>query len=224
LAITTALIPGDTGLVVHELDMLSAPTLRELINGGVVTAIVPFGSTEHQGGHLPIGADSILADAAGRVVAERLEAVLAPTLCVGCAEQHEDLPGTLTLRVETLTAVAVDQAQSLARQGFRIVVLVSTHGGNRGALDAAVAELDRSLRSAVACAPKGDVGPNPGRHSGVWLTSMMLALRPDLVDLDRAGPEFRVELQSASPERGYQALERFVASVVASVRMMTRSR
>jgi creatinine amidohydrolase/Fe(II)-dependent formamide hydrolase-like protein len=197
--------------------------LRELIDSGVVTVVVPFGSIEHQGGHLPTGADSILADAVGRPMAERLPAVLAPTLGVGCAEQHQDLPGTITLSAATLTALAVEQAQSLARQRFQVVVLLSTHGGNRGPPDAAVHELDRSLQDAVAFAPRGDVGTNPGRHSGVWLTSVMLALRPDLVEVDRADPVLREELEAASPERGYEVLERFIASVVSAVRSATRS-
>jgi len=208
--------------VAHQLDTLSAPTLREVIDSGIVTVVVPFGSIEHQGGHLPTGADSILADAVGRQLAERLPAVLAPTLRIGCAEPHQDLPGTITLRAATLTALAVEQAQSLARQRFQVVVLLSTHGGNRSALDAAVHELDSSLQDAIACAPRGEVA-NPGRHSGVWLTSVMLALRPDLVELDRADPVLREELMTASPEHGYEVLERFIASVVAAVRGATRS-
>jgi creatinine amidohydrolase/Fe(II)-dependent formamide hydrolase-like protein len=207
--------------VAHHLDTLSAPRLREVIDSGIVTVVVPFGSIEHQGGHLPIGADSILADTAGGEVAERLPAVLAPTLSVGCAEQHQNLLGTMTLRATTLTALAVEQAQSLARQRFQVVVLLSTHGGNRGPLDAAVAVLDRSLQDVVTCAPRGDVGPNPGRHSGTWLTSVMLALRPDLVELDRADPELRAELLAVDSKQGSEALERFIASIVAGVRATT---
>jgi creatinine amidohydrolase len=210
--------------VAHRLDMLSARRLRELIDGGIDTVVVPFGSIEHQGGHLPIGADSILADAVGREVAHRLPAVLAPTLYVGCADQHQDLPGTMTLGAATLSALAVEQAKSLARQRFRIVALLSTHGGNRDALDAAVAELDHSLQGTIACAPRGDVGPNPGRHSGAWLTSVMLALRPGLVELERAHPELKRELQAASSKRGYEALERFIASIVRDIRSVVTSR
>ena len=195
--------------------------MRELIDSGIVAAVVPFGSLEYQGAHLPLGADSIVADAVGHEVAERLPAVLAPTVRVGCAEQHQDLPGTITLRAATLMALAVEQAHSLARQRFQTVVLLSTHGGNRGALDAAVAELDRSLRDAIACAPRGDVGPNPGRHSGAWLTSVMLALRPDLVELDRADPELRTELETADSKQGNEALERFITSILTGVRNAT---
>jgi creatinine amidohydrolase len=80
----------------REYELLSAPALRRLIERGVVTAIVPFGSIEHQGGHLPLGSDALLADLVGREVAERLDAVLVPTVRVGCAEQHLERLGTLS--------------------------------------------------------------------------------------------------------------------------------
>lgn len=201
----------------YELETLSARELRELIDSGASTVVVPFGSIEHQNGHLPLGADAILADAVGREVARRLDAMLAPTLRVGCSEQHQHLPGTLTLRDATLTAIATEQAHSLARQGFTHIVLLSTHGGNQGGLDAAVAQLDRSLTSAVAYAPGGDVGPDPGAHSGSWLTSVMLALRPDLVDLDKASTELAAELRTVDEKRGQDHIERFVHSIVDSL-------
>jgi creatinine amidohydrolase len=203
---------------VYELETLRAPELRRLIDRGVSVAVVPFGSIEHHGGHLAIGADSVLADAVGREVARRLGAVLAPTVRVGCAEQHLRLTGTITLRAGTLTEVAIEQAESLARQGFGLIVLVSTHGGNRAALDAAVTRVNAAPDGAIACAPQGDVGPRPGAHSGQWLTSVMLALRPDLVDVEGAGTELRAELSGTDAARGARHLERYVDSIVQGVR------
>jgi creatinine amidohydrolase len=148
--------------------------------------VLTFGSIEHQGGHLPLGADALLADAVGREVANRLDAVLAPTVRVGCAEPHLPLIGTMSVRHQTLTQTAVDMATSLARHGFQMIVFVSTHGGNRAPLQAAVAELETALATVVAVAPEGDLGARPGAHSGTWLTSVMLALHPDLVRLGDA--------------------------------------
>lgn len=201
----------------HELEALTAPELQRLVGTGVSTVVVPFGSIEYQDAHLPLGADTLLADAVGPEVARRLGAVLAPTLRVGCADTHRHRPGTLTLDAATLTAIACDQARSLARQGFTLVVLLSTNGGNQAALDAAVAELDAELDGVVVCAARGDVGPHPGTHSGAWLTSVMLALRPDLVDLDKAEGDLARELHDANAERGRENLERFIASIVDSV-------
>lgn len=202
----------------YELETLTAPDLRRLIESGVSTAVVPFGSLEHQGAHLPLGADALLADAVGREVARELEAVLAPTVRVGCAERHQQLMGTMSLRASTLTDVAVELAESLAGHGFTLIVLVSTHGGNRAALNAAVTRLDASVDGAVACAPHGDVGPAPGRHSGQWLTSVMLALHPDLVELDRASSELADELLTSDAQRGADHIKRFVDSIVGAVR------
>jgi len=204
---------------VHELERLTARQLQQLFEGGVSTAVVPFGSVEHHGGHLPLGADAILADAVGAEVARRLGAVLAPTVRVGCSDRHRHLPGTLTLGPDTLTRLAIEHARALARHGFTLIVLLSAHGGNQPALDAAVAELGASLpRAVTVCAPRGDVGPNPGTYSGAWLTSVMLALRPDLVDLAHASPDLARELETATATRGQACIERFTASVVASVR------
>jgi creatinine amidohydrolase len=188
----------DTFGIVHGLDALTARELQRLIDGAVSTVVLPFGSIEHQGGHLPLGADAILADAVATEVTRRLDAVLAPTLRVGCSEQHLHRPGTVSLSAATLKAIAVDQTRSLARQGFTVVVLLSTNGGNEAALDAAVVELGASLSTVQVRAPRGDVGPNPGSRSGCWLTSVMLALRPDLVRLDAAQTDLAIELETAN--------------------------
>src|SRR3954469_3721443 len=125
----------------YDLEELTAPALGRLLGAGVSTAVVPFGSIEHHGAHLAVGADSVLADAVGREVARELDAVLVATVRVGDAEQHAQLSGTTTLRADTLADVAVELSESLIRHGFRLIVLVSTHGGNRVALDTAVARL-----------------------------------------------------------------------------------
>src|SRR5438046_1718437 len=137
----------------HELDSLTAPRLRELIERGVRTAIVPFGSIEQQGGHLPLGSDALLADYVGREVADRLDAVLVPTVRVGHAEAHMQGAGTLTLSTATLTGVAMEIGESLGKHGFRLIALVSTHGGNAAALGDAAQHLNTILAGTVVCTP-----------------------------------------------------------------------
>jgi creatinine amidohydrolase len=201
---------------VHELELLTAPVLRRLLEDGTVTVVVPFGSVEDQNGHLPLGADSLLADLVGREVAARLDAVLAPTMHVGAA--HHGASGTLCVAGETLTDTAVALAESLATVGFRLIVLLAIHGGNVDPLNAAVARFNGRLGRARACAPRGDVGLDPGSHSGKWLTSVMLALRPDVVDVPAAARSLRAELQEADAERGAACFERFVSSIVDATR------
>jgi creatinine amidohydrolase/Fe(II)-dependent formamide hydrolase-like protein len=93
---------------------------------------------------------------------------------------------------------------------MRVIALVSTHGGNAAALGAATNRLNAALGSAVACAPRGDVGPSPGKHSGAWLTSVMLHLHPELVGS-------RSSIEGATAARGAEHIERFVASIVSEV-------
>jgi creatinine amidohydrolase/Fe(II)-dependent formamide hydrolase-like protein len=136
--------------------------------------------------------------------------VLAPTVRVGCAQQS----GTLTLRAATLTSVASEIGQSLATQGFRLIALISTHGCNTLPLRLAAERLNRTVKRAFACAPEGDVGPHPGAHSGEWLTSVMLVLRPDLVQAQVATEDLAGEVHAAGREQGVIHLERFVSTIV----------
>ncbi|HSC01975.1 MAG TPA: creatininase family protein [Solirubrobacteraceae bacterium] len=192
----------------RELELLTAPALRRLLEGGTSTVIVPFGSIEDQNGHLPLGADSVLADLVGREVAMRLDAVLAPSVRVGAGD------GTLSVETATLAETALGLAESLAASGFRLIVLVPIHGGNVEPLNVAVARFNERAGPAWACAPRGDVGPDPGNHSGKWLTSVMLAFRPELVDVPAASASLRAELEGVDAESGVARFERFVSAIV----------
>ena len=200
------------------LEEVTSPDLKRLVHDGVTTAVIPFGSVEYQGRHLPLGADALLADAVGRAVADRLNAVVAPTVRVGCADEHMHGAGTLSVPADTLCDVATHIAHSLIAHGFRVLALVSIHGGNRAAIEQAVHDLRARRRDVIVCAPQGDLGPAPGRHSGKWLTSVMLALRPDLVHIDAASEDLRFELREANAETGAANLEHFVSSIVQQVR------
>jgi creatinine amidohydrolase len=199
---------------VHELETLSDASLCRLIAGGFTTVVVPFGSIEQHGGHLPLGADALLADAVGREVARRAHAVLAPTVRTGYAERHGPI---LSVHANTLTEMACQLAEGLAKHGFRVIALVSAHGGNRMPLRSAVERITDTLPGIVCCAPEGDVGPEPGSFSGEWLTSALLALHPDLVEVAAADRRLAAELRRASAERGKLHFERYVASIVDGV-------
>src|ERR1700759_1534053 len=114
---------------------MSGSELRRAVERGSRTVVMPFGSVEHQGGHLPLGSDALLADFVGETVASRLNAVLAPTIRIGYAQEHMSRAGTLSVPAETLRETATHVACSLIRHGFRVIPLISTHGGNRPALE-----------------------------------------------------------------------------------------
>lgn len=201
-----------------KLEELSSLELSRSIESGVTTVVVPFGSIEYHGGHLPLGSDSLLADFVGAVVAERLDAVLAPTVRVGHADPHMHRIGTISVPAENLRTTADHIAGSLVADGFRVIVLVSAHGGNQAVLEDVAGRLSERHPEVVACAPRGDVGPAPGSHSGHWLTSAMLAVRPDLVSLESAPAELEDEVRRAAAEAGEEHLERFVSAIVCAVK------
>ncbi len=205
-----------------KLEELSTSKLRQVVGRGVATAVVPFGSVEGHGGHLPLGSDALLADFVGEAVAERLDAVLVPTVRVGCAQAHMQRSGTLSVPPETLRDVALHVAGSLITHGFRVIVLVSTHGGNQAVLDETARQLNEQHPEVLACAPRGDVGAAPGSHSGRWLTSVMLVVRPDLVDIESADADIKDDVHTATAERGADSLERFVSVMVETVRDRAR--
>lgn len=114
------------------------------------TVLVPTGSVEQHGPHLPVGTDTLIACAIARAVASNLDGVLvAEPVAYGCSWHHLGLPGTITLRVTTFIAVVVDVCRSLCDQGFT-PILLNGHGGNRAALDVALEELARSGCSCAA--------------------------------------------------------------------------
>jgi len=156
-----------------KLEELSSSELRRVVEGSVAAAVVvPFGSVEGHGGHLLVGSDALLADVVGEAVADRLGAVLAPTVRVGCSEAHMQEPGTLSVPAETLGNLALHIARSLITDGFPVIVLLSTHGGNQTVLEGAARQLNEQYPEVLVCAPRGDVGPTPGARSGEWLTSV----------------------------------------------------
>ena len=174
-------------------EMTSAQVRAEL-GRGRSTVVVPFGAVDQHGPHLPLDTDAVLADRLGPLLAERLDALCAPTMRIGCSQHHLAFAGTLSLRPQTLQMIVHDLIDSLARHGFRRVVLLATHGGNEPPLQEAGAASRRegvrvavpSLRVAVhavlAVARARGVPPGvAGGHAGELETSLMLALAPDLV-------------------------------------------
>jgi creatinine amidohydrolase len=173
---------------------LNRDQLRSLLPEAVV--VLPIGATEQHGPHLATGTDALLAEtAAERAVALAADAsprplVLAPTIPVGASDHHLPFGGTLSLRPETLLAVLLDLARSVADGGGRRLVLVNGHGGNRGICSAAAAAASVRTPLAVAYVDYWDAAadahlgdtPLPG-HAGGFETSLVLAVEPDWVNV-----------------------------------------
>lgn len=149
--------------------------------------VVPVGSLEQHGPHLPLETDTVIAVAVAAAVVDRLEdAWLAPALTYAASGEHQGFPGTCSIGTETLHRVVVELVRSV-RIWARRVVLVNAHGGNLRALTGAVDQL-RAEGHDVAWVPCASEDPATGAdlHAGRTETSLMLHLRPASVRLDRA--------------------------------------
>ena len=192
-----------------HLDRLTWAEIKEEILNGRDTVVVPFGSTEQHGRHMPLGTDAVLGDEIGWRLADRLQAFLAPTVRFGCSQHHLAFSGTISIGEETFGRIVTDVVASLSVHGFRRIVLLPTHGGNFKPLAEAVAKIEPAggiriyaftdLMGLVGAAAEssrsfGVDAAKSGAHSGEWETSLMLALRPDQVKMDRAEVGFIGEL------------------------------
>lgn len=167
-------------------------------------AVLPVGAIEQHGPHLPVYVDSCinqeLLDRALATAPADLDIVALPLQAVGKSNEHLAFPGTLSLSNTTLTALLLDLGDSVARAGVRRLILLNSHGGQPQVLDVVARELRiRHGMLAVNAAwysmgmPPGLFAPDElhhGIHGGELETSLMLHLRPDLVDMTKAA-DFR---------------------------------
>jgi creatinine amidohydrolase len=113
--------------------------------------ILPFGSVEQHGQHLPLGSDSLVAIALAEAASERTGAVVAPPLWFGWSPHHMVLPGTITVRPEVLIEVAYDIVESLARHGCKKFLMINGHRlVNIAWLQIAAERLKRNLDVKIA--------------------------------------------------------------------------
>ena len=153
--------------------------------------VISVGSMEQHGPHLPLFTDTVVADYLSYRLADvRHDVVIGPTIPVGASGEHQGFPGTLSIGTEALTQVLQELVRS-ARGSFRGVIVISGHGGNHDAI-AAVEETAEREGDVVLCfSPRIEGGD---AHAGRTETSILLALLPALVHLDRATPGAREPL------------------------------
>ncbi len=167
--------------------------------------LVPLGSTEQHGPHLPLSTDTLIAEElAGRAVHRTDGLMVGPTLGITASGEHGDFPGTLSIghRVTSLVVVELVRSADWAAG----VVLVNGHGGNHHAIQRAVELLTSEGRRVLAWSPRWpqrrDGGPRD-LHAGRIETSLMLAIDPGLVRLELAapGPDATIEALRADGVR-----------------------
>jgi creatinine amidohydrolase len=179
---------------------LTSPEVDRLDRENTVL-LLPIGSVEQHGVHMPLGTDTMLANRVCEAAARQLapNAMVLPPLWYGFSPHHMRFAGSITLGAETLTRLISEIVASLVRHGFCRLVLVNGHGGNADLLGAAVAALghEHHGRARIAgltyfrlAAPeiaalrksrKGGMG-----HAGEFETAMMMHLQPSLVHNEAA--------------------------------------
>jgi mycofactocin precursor peptide peptidase len=162
--------------------MSSLGDMRSDEAGEAGVLVVPVGSTEQHGPHLPLSTDTEIAIAlAERFARVRPSVVVAPPIPYGSSGEHDGFPGTLSIGQEATEMALVELGRS-ATATFRHVVFVSAHGGNAEPLERAVRLLREEGRDVLGWSPSwsGDA------HAGRVETSLMLAIRPDLVSVESA--------------------------------------
>jgi creatinine amidohydrolase len=223
-------------------------------------AVLPVGATEQHGPHLPLGTDFLivehLAHAAAQEARADFDVLVAPTFQTGSSHHHLPFGGTISLSTERYYGALRDMTETLIQSGFRRVFIVNGHGGNHELIQLVVRDLALRHPCNLAAASYWDLARQslaerapdlrerlPG-HAGVFETSLILALHPELVakPLPRRSAEelartampavpFRAERHGfwesidgftdspdqASAERGQHLLETTVAAVAAEL-------
>lgn len=168
-------------------------TWPELNTHTTSLAVVPLGSTEQHGPHLPEGTDHLIADALARAAAERADVLCTPVIPIGVSSHHRQFPGTMWVDPPAFREYVESFSRNLTRQGIDRIVYVNAHGGNVVHLR----EVGRRLHedeTAYAVEWMWDESiperideffETPGPHGGPKETAMIMHIAPDLVHTDR---------------------------------------
>jgi creatinine amidohydrolase len=219
---------------------LSTMTSPEVLRAGARVLLVPVGSLEQHGPHLPLDTDTRIAVALANAVADqRADALLAPAIAIGSSGEHEGFAGTLSIGSDVLNLVLVELVRS--NRDFAHVVFVNAHGGNLDPVRRASERLVAEGHSVIAFSPSV---PGGDAHAGRTETSLLLHLDPSVVRMELAhvgATEPLAELlpmmrsggvrsvspngvlgdpRGASAEEGAELFETLVASLAACVAAM----
>ena len=156
--------------------------------------IIPIGSTEQHGPHLPLGTDSYIGLKVSQMISARTGVVVAPVLWSGYSVYHSGFPGTLSLKPETMEQVLYETVTILIKYGFNKFMFFNSHRGNRVVENKVIHRINHTTEAiAVSIGIGSPIQKGGGEddvffdnHAGLSETSWMLYVRPDLVNMERA--------------------------------------
>jgi creatinine amidohydrolase/Fe(II)-dependent formamide hydrolase-like protein len=201
-----------------SLHTMTSPDVEAALVGGRRSALIAVGAIEQHGPHLPLATDTLIATETARRVAQRMpDLLLGPTLPMGVSDHHASFPGTLTQSEESFQAQVTECVTSLGSHGVERVFVLSGHGGNYGPLERLVLATGGRIGAAQliafsdlaafldvvhsVSAEDGIPSALSGAHAGEWETSIMLAIHPELVRMDRAEAGFVNVFDEATARR-----------------------
>lgn len=184
--------PEETAMKVLLTEM-TWPEVKEALKRNPVV-IIPVGSIEQHGRHLPLGSDHFGALRTAIDAARRTAAIVAPATYVGVSAHHLGFPGTMTLSPDTLVQVLFEVGTSLASHGFHRIILLNAHGGNETACKYAAEKITKHTTATAIVLGIDDLVRTYPRetldkldiHAGQMETAEMLHLVPHLVNMAEA--------------------------------------
>lgn len=179
-------------ILLHE---LTREELRNLAPEALL--VLPLGATEQHGPHLPAGTDALIVEHVARAAAaeagNQISILVAPTMPFGSSHHHLPFGATMSLGTETFYRAIYDLGESLVSDGFRRMFILNGHGGNDDLIRLVARDLALKHPVSIATASYWTIawealvkaGAHEGAglpgHAGAFETSLIMALRPDLV-------------------------------------------
>ncbi len=189
----------------REMNLLCWQEFGELVPARISTVLVPFGSLEAHG-VIPNGTDNLAPEAMARAVAERVDALIAPTLNYGMTASLKGYPGTISLAEDVYAPFAEAVLRNLAEQKFRNIIVLNGHGGNTAALNAAAVRVSNAWRVRIlvinwwtlADDITKSVFKQNGGHAGNNETAYVQTIVPAHIHPER----YKAEMASPNPPAG----------------------
>ncbi|RKX25166.1 MAG: hypothetical protein DRP45_06555 [Candidatus Zixiibacteriota bacterium] len=189
----------------RHLQRLNWLQVRDLVPSDIDTILLPVGTVEAHGSAC-LGTDNFIPGSIAEGIADRLNALIAPTVSYGISRSLRRYNGGSTIKPETWQAFVSDILNSFAQTGFRNVIVLNGHGGNNSALKAAAYEFHAKMQKNIAVIHWWDLCGNltrefyghMGGHGGTDESAMVQTVNPTFVNEEQHDPEFAYYFRSGA--------------------------